>query len=154
MMQHFHDEEQVAEGPQALSPAEWMEDIDDLNCHYNRSMTPPTSSALRATPPDDTLLFTIYRAAEPMFATASAKANSIKAVAQQILGAAVKAGYLTLMKHYNRIVSVGVLACALDPRFNLAYYEQMGHGRHIVESYIPLYVLHYLSSILLRLTIY
>ena len=148
MMQHFNDAEQVVEGEQALSTEDWMMDIDNLNRHYNANRTPtPTISAAQrssppgGSPPDSNTLSAIYGAAEPMFATVTYHSGSAEPAAKQILAAAVKAGYVTLMKHYNNIVSVGILASALDPRFNLEYYKLKGHGDLITDSYIPLCII-------------
>jgi hypothetical protein len=148
LLQHFLDEEAV-DSEQVVSPEDWMSDIDDLTRHYNKNRsptpTPATSAAQRSSPPhsspsEGNPLTAIFGAAEPMFATAAATAGSAETAAKLILGAAAKAGYRVLMKHYNNVVSVGVLACALDPRFNLAYYKRVGHGEFITTDYIPLCV--------------
>ena len=75
-----------------------------------------------------------------MFTTATSSVGPPMAAAKLILGAVAKAGYYTLMKYYNNIQTISVLACALDLQFNLKYYYLMGHDQYIVSTYIPLYV--------------
>jgi hypothetical protein len=88
----------------------------------------------------DTVLNCLFQGREPYFHIALNKYPDER-VARTLLATAAKAAYPILMKHYRRVDTVGILSCLLDPRFNLAYFEENQHGQYIQEMYLPLYVL-------------
>jgi hypothetical protein len=146
MMQHFNDTDSNDDGQERITPDEWINDIACLTSEYeDRSAPTPTRGS--STPSigsvnsqsSASVLSLVFGSSEPLLAMAATDVRSPEVVAKQVLGAAVKAGYPVLLKHYNRVDSVGIIASALDPRFNLMYYKKEGHGELIHRSYIPLY---------------
>ena len=151
MLQHYTDDpeaETILE--EQMIVAEWISDISEL-CRVLKAPSPLSTMvyALCPTPmppgalgqddsPVDHVINNVFGAAEPMFGlTVSHPVQTAK----RILAAATKAGYKTLLKHYNRVDSMGILACALDPRFNLIYFKESDFGDEINDTYIPLCVL-------------
>jgi len=146
MLQHYDESEQT-EPEERIACDEWMEDLHDLKRLLNIEQTPTPlgyegteSSPVSAITSKFTLLKTVFGSVQPYYTSDGSDPGEAATIAKVLLASVAKAGYRILLKHYNRVSTVGVLACAFDPRFNLRYYEENGHELYIRDEYIPLYV--------------